>query len=187
MGDNTLLIIAGLGLGALILTQSAGAKPGCTDTTWTCSTTDRLEHSNCGNTRATTPCSLASDASEMIAGTIPIDLRYDVNDNGTVDPDDVNLLMNGISLRSLHPANITVTSFPAPTIPPGTYNTVDIDITWTNTGEISGSFTPQVSIGGGTPISLDSEIALDPEAIYNKIARLTDVPSGSQGVCPIPN
>jgi hypothetical protein len=103
-GGNTLLIAAGLGLGALILTQSASAQPGCVDTIWTCNTTDRLEHSNCGNTRTTTPCSLASDAYEMIHGIRDIDLRYDVNNNGTVDTDDVTLLKNGTPLRVLPPA-----------------------------------------------------------------------------------
>lgn len=102
-GGNTLLIAAGLGLGALILTQSAGAQPGCTDTTWTCNTTDRLEHSNCGNTRTTTPCSLASDAYEMVHGTRAMDLRYDVNNNEIVDADDVTLLKNGTPLRVLPP------------------------------------------------------------------------------------
>ncbi len=103
-GGNTLLIVAGLGLGTLILTQSTGAQPGCIDTTWTCNTTDRLEHSNCRNIRATTPCSLASDAYEMVHGTRAIDLRYDVNNNEIVDSNDVTLLKNGTPLRVLPPA-----------------------------------------------------------------------------------
>lgn len=160
--------------------------PACVDTTWTCSN-DRLEHSNCGNTRSTTACNLSNDALQMIVGTLPVDLRYDVNDNGVVDTGDATLLAGGTPLRDLHPANITATSFPIPTIPPGTYNTVSIDITWTNTGEISGSFTPQVSIGGGSPISLGSPVSVDAKATYNITATLTGVPSGSQNICPVPN
>ena len=160
--------------------------PACIDTTWTCSS-DRLEHSNCGNTRASTPCSLSVDALEMVTGNRPVDLRYDVNDNGIVDTGDATLLMHGTPLRDLHPANITTTSFSAPTIPPGTYNTIDIDITWTNIGEESGSFTPQVRIGSDILIDLDSSIIVAAKASYNKTARFIGVPSGSQNICPVPN
>lgn len=186
-GENTLMILAGVGLAVAVLVKSAGEPPECTDTTWICDTSDRLEHSNCGNTLTTTPCSLASDAQEMITDPInfPPDLRYDVNDNGIVDPDDVALLMGGTPLRTLHPTNITVTSFPPLIIPPGTYNTVDIDITWTNTGEQSGSFIPQIIIGSGALINLGSSVSVDAKATYNKTARLTSVPSGSQSICPI--
>jgi hypothetical protein len=161
--------------------------PACTDTTWTCSGTDGLEHSNCGNTRTTTPCTLGFQALQMIVGAIPEDLRYDVNNNGTVDSGDATLLMGGTPLRALHPANITATSFPTPTIPTGTYNTVNIDITWTNTGEQSGSFTPQVSIGGGAPISIGSSVSINAKDTYHINVTLTSVPSGSQSICPVPN
>jgi len=185
MGDNTLLIIAGLGLGALILTQSAGAKPGCTDTTWTCSTTDRLEHSNCGNTRTTTPCSLASDASEMIAGTMPIDLRYDVNDNGIVDSEDVTLLMGGTPLRALHLANITCT---AGTASSTGEDKIVINFTWTNTGEVTGSFVPSVIVDKGATTDLGiGTISIAPGATYNTEKTLSGITSGTHTVCPNPN
>jgi hypothetical protein len=187
--NNSLLTLAGLGLAAVILTQGASAEtpPECTDTTWICDTNDRLEHSNCENTRTTTPCSLASDAAEMIAGHIPVDLRYDVNDDGIVDSSDVILLKIGTPLRALHPANITATIFPVPTIPSGTYNTVAIDITWTNLGEQPGPFVPQVQIGSDTPIDLSIERTLDSGATYSRSTTLNDVPSGTQTICPLPN
>ena len=159
--------------------------PTCTDTLWLCSSTDGLEHSNCGNTRTTTSCTNAYQAMQMTLGVIPQDLRYDVNNNGKVDTGDVTLLIGGTPLRALHPANIVSTSFPTPTIPAGLYNTVDIDITWTNTGEQSGSFIPQVKIGTGTPINLDVSTTLGPGATYRKTTRLTGVTAGSQSICPV--
>jgi hypothetical protein len=37
----------------------------------------------------------------MIVGIIPVDLRYDVNNNGVVDSGDATLLMSGTPLRAL--------------------------------------------------------------------------------------
>jgi hypothetical protein len=160
--------------------------PSCVDSIWACSGTDGLEHSNCGNTRTTTPCTLGYQALQMHIGLIPVDLRYDVNNNGIVDTGDATLLMQGTPLRAVKPANIMVTSFPAPTIPAGLYNTVDIDITWTNLGEQSGSFIPQVKIGTEAPFNLDASITLAPGAVYHKATRIVDVLAGSQSICPIP-
>ena len=157
----------------------------CVDSTWTCSGGDGLEHSNCGNTRTTTSCTNAHQALQMAVGTIPVDLRYDVNNNGIVDTGDATLLMQGTPLRALKAANIVSTSFPTPTIPAGTYNTVVVDITWTNTGEQSGSFIPQVKIGTGTPINLDVSVTLASGASYHKIMTLTGVTAGSQNICPV--
>jgi hypothetical protein len=126
-GGNTLLITAGLGLGALILTQSASAQPGCVDTTWTCDITDGLEHSDCGNTRISTPCGLAYDASEMIAGRKTIDLRYDVNNDGIVNTDDVTLLKNGTPLRMLAPVLL-------------------LSGTYLNVSEIGNIYSPEIDI-----------------------------------------
>jgi hypothetical protein len=188
-GKDSLLIVIGLGLAAVILTQSTEAQPGCTDTTWTCNTIDRLEHSNCENTRTTTPCSLASDAAEMIAGTRAIDLRYDVNDNGSVDNDDVTLLMEGTHLRTLHAAHITCTSVLTPTIQ--SLSEIDVNFTWTNTGEVSATFTPSVSINGGPLISLiASPITLAYGETYNAIKVLTGLslsPGEMYAICPVPN
>lgn len=73
--------------------------PPCTDTTWTCHADVGLEYSNCGNTRTTTSCTLATQAMQMVVGAIPEDLRYDVNYNGFVDTGDVTLLMGGTPIR----------------------------------------------------------------------------------------
>jgi hypothetical protein len=192
-GQSNLLIITGVGIGIYLLTRKkstvappTGTTP-CVDSTWACNNTDGLEHSNCGNTRTTTSCTNGYQALQMVLGIIPEDLRYDVNNNGIVDTGDGTLLMQGTPLRSLKPANIVSTSFPTPTIPVGTYNTVAIDITWTNTGETSGSFIPQVKIGTGTPINLDSSITLAHGAVYRKTMTLTGVTAGNQSICPLPN
>ncbi len=160
--------------------------PACVDTTWTCRE-DRLEHSNCGNTRKTTPCDLASDAMEMIIGTRPVDLRYDVNNNGFVDTGDATLLAKGTPLRSLSPANITATAGTATSPITGE---IDINITWKNTGEQAGSFVPKASIDGGAPIDLGvGTITLAPGATYNAAKALTGsgITPGAHTVCPVPN
>lgn len=184
-GDNTLLILAGLGLGAVILAQSAEAQPACTDISWICDTSDGLEHSNCGNTRASTPCSLASDASRMIAGTMPVDLRYDVNNNGIVDADDVNLLISGVLLRSLHPVHITCIAGTASSTEEGK---IVINLTWTNTGEVAGSFVPSVIVddGGTTDLGIGTTTLL-PGDMYNMEKTLSGLTSGEHTVCPSPN
>ena len=163
------------------------SPPVCVDTTWTCSGTDGLEHSNCGNTRTTTPCTLGYQALQMNVGLIPVDLRYDVNNNGVVDSGDATLLMSGTPLRALEPANITATAFPTPTIPTGTYNTVAVDITWTNTGTVTGSFVPQVSIGGSIVDLGEGTITLASGEIHHSAKTLSGVIAGNQNICPVPN
>ena len=157
----------------------------CVNTTWTCSGVGGTEISNCGTTRASTPCKLSYEALQMVVGNIPVDLRYDVNNNGIVDTGDATLLMQGTPLRTLKPANIVSTAFPAPTIPAGTYNTVAVDITWTNLGEVSGSFIPQVKVGTGTPINIDVSVTLASRAVYRGIKVLTGITAGSQNICPV--
>jgi hypothetical protein len=80
--------------------QVVNVPAGCVDTTWSCHTDVGLEYSNCGNTRTTTPCTLATQAEQMVVTLIPEDLRYDVNINGRVDTGDVTLLMGGTPLRA---------------------------------------------------------------------------------------
>jgi hypothetical protein len=123
----------------------------------------------------------------MNVGLIPVDLRYDVNNNGVVDSGDATLLMSGTPLRALEPANITATAFPTPTIPTGTYNTVAVDITWTNTGEIAGSFIPKANVGSVTMDFGEGTITLAPGAVHRSIKVLTGVAAGSETICPIPN
>ena len=159
----------------------------CIETTWTCNV-DGTEHSNCGTTRTSTACSLSNNAAKMIAGTIAKDLRYDVNDNGNVDAEDVTLIRNGTALRAYHPANITATNFPTPTVPSGLTNTVDVIITWTNTGEVSGSFTPKIMVGSSAIDLGLGTINIASKATYTTPSkRLNNIPSGNQNFCPNPN
>lgn len=69
---------------------------------------DRLEHSISGEVRCSTACELANDARDIISGVKPNDLRYDVNNNGVVDPDDVALLASGTPLSTNIPAPYAV-------------------------------------------------------------------------------
>jgi hypothetical protein len=84
-------------------------------------------------------------------------------------------------------ANITATSFLAPTIPTGTYNTVAVDITWTNTGTVTGSFVPQVSIGGSIVDLGEGTITLASGEIHHSAKTLSGVIAGNQNICPVPN
>jgi hypothetical protein len=128
---------------------------------------------------------LASDASKMVAGTMPMDLRYDVNNDGTVDSNDVNLLMNGVPLRALHPVNITCTSGTASSTEEGK---IVVNLTWTNTGEVAGSFVPSVIVDEGaiTDIGIGT-IVLTPGETYNTEKTLSGITSGKHTVCPNPN
>ena len=83
-------------------------------------------------------------------------------------------------------SNIVATSFPAPTIPTGTYNTVAIDITWTNTGTQSGSFIPGVKIGSLALDLGEGTITLAPGETHHSAKILTGVTAGSQSICPVP-
>ena len=83
-------------------------------------------------------------------------------------------------------SNIVATSFPNPTIPDGTYNTVAVDITWTNTGTQSGSFIPQVKIGSLTLDLGEGTKTLAPGETHHSTKILTEVAAGSQSICPVP-
>ena len=84
-------------------------------------------------------------------------------------------------------SNITATAFPTPTIPVGTYNTINVDITWTNTGTQSESFIPQVQINGSTIDLGEGTITLAPGMTHNSVKLLSEIPAGSQNICPIPS
>jgi len=90
---------------------------------------------------------------------------------------------------SIVPANITCTSFGAPTIP--NLTEIDINFTWTNTGGASASFTPAVNITSIGTINLTvSPVAMGPGATHNETKALTglSLSSGaSYTVCPVPN
>ncbi len=85
------------------------------------------------------------------------------------------------------PANITPT---AATATSSTAGEIDINITWTNTGEQAGSFVPKASIDGGAPIDLGvGTITLAPGATYNAAIALfgAGITPGAHTVCPVPN
>ena len=84
-------------------------------------------------------------------------------------------------------SNIVSTAFSAPTIPVGTYNTVAVDITWTNLGEVSGSFSPQIQINGVTKDLGEGIISLTSGAVHRSIKVLTGITAGSQNICPVPS
>ena len=84
-------------------------------------------------------------------------------------------------------SNIIATAFPTPTIPAGTYNTVTVDITWTNTGEQSDSFIPKVNVGSIVIDLGEGTIILAPGEIHHSVKTLTGVTAGSQNICPVPS
>ena len=96
------------------------------------------------------------------------------------------------TINVLAPANITATNMTAtPTIPciEGTC-TVNVTVTWTNTGDAPGSFVPNIAIDG-TPISPAPYLSESVDAGLTTthtfiVSGLTKVGS-PHGICPIPN
>jgi len=166
--------------------QTVTVESACVDTTWTCRE-DRLEHSNCGNTRVTTPCNLSVDAMEMIIGTRPIDLRYDVNNNGIVDTGDATLLANGTPLRELTVANITAVDM---TVSSVEYNTIEGTIWWENIGESIGILAPKMRIDLDLPIEI-GEFGQNIPIVGGETLGIpyivTGVSAGDHTICPVPN
>ena len=90
------------------------------------------------------------------------------------------------------PANITATNM---TITPSSSPciegscTVTVDVTWTNTGETSGSFTPSIKIDNVTVVVSPplTPVLLGPSLTASQQFIITGMTTGTHTICPDPN
>ncbi len=61
-----------------------------------------------------------------------------------------------------------------------------VDITWTNTGDTSGSFIPGIQVGTEPVMTLPS-ITLAAGASVTKTFSITGLTEGTHIICPVPN
>lgn len=61
-----------------------------------------------------------------------------------------------------------------------------VSITWTNTGDTSGTFTPGVQVDSETPMTLASETLVAGASVTHAFS-ITGLPEGLHQICPVPN
>lgn len=86
--------------------------------------------------------------------------------------------------KPLLPAKITAVA-PFSASPAG-YDSINVDITWQNIGEQTGSFVPRVLIAG-IAVDLGGVITLAPGETHRISTTVAGVKSGVKQICPFPN
>jgi len=94
--------------------------------------------------------------------------------------------------EDLTPANITATNMTiTPSISPCIEGscTVTVDVTWTNTGETSGSFTPSIKIDTIPIVVLPplTPVSVGPSLTASQQFIITGMTTGTHTICPDPN
>lgn len=89
----------------------------------------------------------------------------------------------------LTPANITATDMTiTPDVPCRSGScTVTVYVTWTNTGESSGSFTPSIMIDVNQIASAPSSVIVGPSLTASQQFEITGLTTGIHTICPDPN
>lgn len=83
-------------------------------------------------------------------------------------------------------ANITATSITPSVTACQAVCSLTVNITWTNTGTVSGTFIPGIQVGTSPVMTLPSE-ALAAGANITKTFSITGLPVGNFVICPVPN
>ena len=82
--------------------------------------------------------------------------------------------------------NITATSITPSVISCQALCSLTVNITWTNTGDTSGSFIPGIQVGTEPVMTLPS-VTLAAGASVTKTFSITGLTAGSHIICPVPN
>lgn len=90
-----------------------------------------------------------------------------------------------ITVDVVSPAQIIATSIVPDTVSCLEPCNINVDITWRNDGDVSGSFTPTILVNG-TPTSMTSE-TLDPGQSSTKTFTIYNLMKGSYEICADPN
>jgi hypothetical protein len=89
------------------------------------------------------------------------------------------------------PANITATSMTvySPSESPCRTGicTVEVSVTWTNNGGLTGSFVPSLTFSGGTVTPTYSSESLNAGAFIAHAFTISNMTAGSHSICPNPN